>query len=51
MEQGEALRMLRGFFYWEEALERSLPPLLSDSVWEGTVWCIGGDREAARIRS
>lgn len=39
------------FFYGEEAHEWSLPPLLSDSVWEGKVWCIGGDREAARTRS
>lgn len=51
MEQGEALRMLRGVLLWEESLKRSLPPLLSDSVWEGKVWCIGGDREAARTRS
>lgn len=34
MEQGEALRMLRGVLLWEEAREWSLPPLLSDSVWE-----------------
>lgn len=40
-----------GFFYVEEARPWSLPPLLSDSVWEGKVWCIGGDREAARTRS
>lgn len=40
-----------GFFYGEEAQEWSLPPLLSDSFWEGKVWCIGGDREAARTRS
>lgn len=51
MEQGEALRMLCGVLLWEEALQRSLPPLLSDSVWEGKAWCIGGDREAARTRS
>lgn len=35
------------FFYGEEARKAVppslpfLPPLLSDSVWEGTLWCIG----------
>lgn len=44
MEQGEALRMLRAVLLWGRgslAVPPSLPALLSDSVREGTVWCIG----------
>lgn len=44
MEQGEALRMLRAVLLWGRGslvVPPSLPALLSDSVWEGTVWCIG----------
>ena len=36
------------FFHGKEARQRSLPPLLSDSVWEGTVLV---HREAARTRT
>ena len=49
MEQGEALRMLRAVLLWGRGsrVVPPLPPLLSDSVWEGKGF--GASAETGRL--